>query len=259
MTLRNNTLLCVTATIVIFMSWAVPAYTAEIDSTLEWHQKTVLSTPVSGVIKSVNVSPGAVVNKGDVLLQLDDRALRENVEKAQAEVERQGLLEEEAQRELDRTIELYEQTLIADHEKQLAIIAHSEAQASHKAAKAALVQAQMDLEYSAVRAPYDAVVIKQLAQVGQTIASITTITPLVEVAERGMMSATVQVSGRTVDRLKLGDKVKVKTGGKVYNGAVESIGLEPVSAKSSKYAVRVAFPTRGKVLRAGQSAKVTLP
>jgi multidrug efflux system membrane fusion protein len=241
------------------MLLAIPVYGAEIKTTLDWHQRSVLSTPVSGVIASINVSPGALVSKGEVLLQLDDRALQQNVAQAEAAVERYRLLEEEAQRELDRTMELYEQTLIADHERQMAIIAYNEAQAEHKAAKAGLVKAQMDLEYSAVRAPYDAVVLKQHAQLGQTIASITTITPLVEVAERGMMAATVEVSGAAVERLSLGDKVKVKVGGQVYNGAVESIALEPVSTKSSQYAVRVAFSTQGKVLRAGQSAQVILP
>ena len=259
MKLRNKLQVYRVVAISFFMFLVMSAHASEIDTRLSWHQKTVLSTPISGVIKTVNVSPGALVNKGDVLLQLDDRAIRENLEKARADVERWRLLEEEAQRELDRTNELYEQTLIADHEKQLAIIAHAEAQASHKAATAALVQAELDLEYSAVRAPYDAVVVKQYAQVGQTIVSRTEVTPLLEVAERGMMSATVQVSGSTVSRLKIGAKARVQVGGKVYNGVIEGLGLEPVSAKSSQYEVNVAFPTQGKVLRAGQSAKVILP
>ncbi|WP_455367049.1 efflux RND transporter periplasmic adaptor subunit [Kaarinaea lacus] len=232
---------------------------AEIDATITWRQKTVLSTPVSGVIKSINVSPGALVNKGDVLLQLDDRAIKQHLEEARAEVERMRLLEAEAERELERTNELYDQTLIADHEKQMAIISRAEAAAKHQAAKADLAQAEMDLEYSAIRAPYDAIVVKQYAQVGQTIASLTTITPLLEVAERGMMSAKVLVSGGTVSKLKIGNAAKVQVGGRTYNGTIEAIGLEPVSEKSSKYEVKVSFSTQGKVLRAGRSAKVTLP
>ena len=232
---------------------------AEIDTKLVWHQKTVLSTPVSGVIKAINVSPGVTVNKGDVLLQLDDRAIIENLAKAKAEVERARLLEEEAERELERTNELYEQTLIADHEKQMAIIAHAEALAKHQSAKAALAKAQMDMDYSAIRAPYDAIVVKLHAQVGQTVANLTTITPLLEVAERGMMSVKVLVSGGTVGKLKIGDKVKVQTAGRTFNGTIEAVSLEPVSEKSNKYEVKVSFSTQGKLLRAGRSAKVTLP
>ncbi|WP_455197169.1 efflux RND transporter periplasmic adaptor subunit [Kaarinaea lacus] len=232
---------------------------AEIDTTLTWRQKTVLSTPVSGVIKTINVSPGALVNKGDVLLQLDDRAIKQNLEEARAQVERMRLLEDEAQRELERTNELYDQTLIADHEKQMAIIARAEAAAKHQAAKAHLAKAEMDMEYSSIRAPYDAIVVKQFAQVGQTIASLTAITPLLEVAERGMMSAHVLVSGGTVSRLKIGSAAKVQVGGRTYNGTIEAVGLEPVSEKSSKYEVKVSFSTQGRVLRAGQSAKVILP
>ncbi|WP_455222407.1 efflux RND transporter periplasmic adaptor subunit [Kaarinaea lacus] len=243
----------------LFMLCSTAVLAAEIDTTITWRQKTVLSTPVSGVIKSINVSPGALVNKGDVLLQLDDRAIKENLEEARAQVERMRLLEEEAQRELERTNELYDQTLIADHEKQLATIARAEAAAKSQAARANLARAEMDMEYSAIRAPYDAIVVKQFAQVGQTIASLTTITPLLEVAERGMMSANVLVSGSTVSRLKIGAAAKVQVGGKNYKGNIEAIGLEPVSEKSSKYEVKVSFSTQGRILRAGQSAKVTLP
>jgi multidrug efflux system membrane fusion protein len=243
----------------LFLLGSAGAAAAEIDTTITWRQKTVLSTPVSGVIKTINVSPGALVNKGDVLMQLDDRAIKENLEEARAQVERMRLLEEEAERELERTNELYDQTLIADHEKQMAIIARAEAAAKHQAAKADLARAEMDMEYSAIRAPYDAIVVKQFAQVGQTIASLTTITPLLEVAERGMMSAKVLVSGGMVTKLKIGAAAKVQVGGKTYDGNIEAIGLEPVSEKSSQYEVKVSFSTQGKVLRAGQSAKVILP
>ncbi len=243
----------------LFLVCATATVAEEIDTTITWRQKTVLSTPVSGVIKTINVAPGALVNKDDVLLQLDDRAIKQTLEKAKAQVERMQLLEEEAERELERTNELYDQTLIADHEKQMAIIARAEAAAKHQAAKADLARAQMDMEYSAVRAPYDAIVIKQFAQIGQTIASLTAITPLLEVAERGMMSANVLVTGGTVGKLNIGGAANVKIGGKTYNGTIEAIGLEPVSEKSNKYEVKVSFSTQGKLLRAGQSAKVILP
>jgi len=257
MTLHNNAKLIYLLLVMLLGSSVSMA--AEIDTKLVWHQKTVLSTPVSGVIKSINASPGTIVNKGDVLLQLDDRAIIENLAKAKAEVERARLLEEEAGRELERTNELYEQTLIADHEKQMAIIADAEAKSEHQSAKAVLAKAQMDMDYSAVRAPYDAIVVKQYAQVGQTVANLTTITPLLEVAERGVMSVKVLVSGGTVGKLKIGNAAKVKTAGKTFSGTIEAVSLEPVSEKSNKYEVKVSFSTQGKLLRAGRSAKVTLP
>ncbi|WP_455201363.1 efflux RND transporter periplasmic adaptor subunit [Kaarinaea lacus] len=257
MTLPNNTKRIFGLLAMLIISSTLQA--AEIDTRLVWHQKTVLSTPVSGVIKAINVSPGTLVNKGDVLLQLDDRAIIENLAKARADVERARLLEEEARRELERTNELYEQTLIADHEKQMAIIAHAEAQAKHQSAKAELAKAQMDMDYSAIRAPYDAIVVKQHAQVGQTIANLTVITPLLEVAERGVMAVRVLVSGGTIGKLKVGNVAKVQTAGRTFNGTIEAVSLEPVSEKSNKYEVKVSFSTQGKLLRAGRSAKVTLP
>ena len=226
---------------------------AEYDTKLVWHQKTVLSTPVSGVVKSINVAPGTSVNKGDILLQLDDRAIVENLAKAKADVEQARLMEEEARRELERTNELYEQTLIADHEKQLAIIAHAKAQATHQSAKADLAKAQMEMDYSAIRAPYDAIVIKQYVQVGQIVANLTAITPLLE------MAVDVLVSGGTVGKLQIGKNARVQTAGRTFTGTIEAVSLEPVSEKTNKYEVKVSFSTQGRVLRAGRSAKVSLP
>lgn len=231
----------------------------ELDSRLVWHRKAVLSTPVSGVIIGINVKPGALVKKGDVLLRLDDRLLKANVDQAKANVERWDRLQQEAKRELDRTLELYERTLLSDHEREMAYINHAQARADFKSAQAAQVQSELDLEYSAVRAPFDGIVIRQYAEVGETIVSTQAARPLVELAEYGYMAVNILVSDNRYKQLKLGAFANVMVGGASYQGTITAVGLEPVSASAQEYEINIVFSTKGKLMRAGQSAKVSLP
>jgi len=231
----------------------------ELDSRLVWHRKAVLSTPVSGVITHVNVSSGTLVKKGDVLLKLDDRLLKANVDQAKANVERWDRLQQETKRELDRTLELYERTLLSDHDREMAYINDAQARADFKAALAALVQSEMDLEYSAIRAPFDGIVIRQYAEVGETIVSKQTARPLVELAEHGHMAVNLLVSNAQYQRLKIGAFASVIVSGVSYQGKITSVGLEPVSASAQEYEINIVFSTKGKLMRVGQSAKVSLP
>ena len=100
----------------------ISTWAAEYDAVLDWNRKAKLSTPVSGVVAKVNVQPGDRVNQDDVLLQLDNGVMKANLEKAKADVEFYERSFKEAQRELDRNQELYDRTLIAEHDLEMAKI-----------------------------------------------------------------------------------------------------------------------------------------
>ncbi|NOZ53508.1 MAG: efflux RND transporter periplasmic adaptor subunit [Gammaproteobacteria bacterium] len=236
-----------------------PATAVELDAKLVWHRKAVLSTPVSGVITEINVSVGTLVAKDDVLLKLDDRFLKANVEQAKASVVRWHRIQQEAKRELDRSLELYDRTLLSDHDREVAHIQYDQAMSDFKSAQASLVHAELAFEYSAIRAPFDGVVVRQYAEVGETIVSEQSARPLVELAEHGHMAVNVLVSGERSKRLKIGSFAKVKVDGVSYQGQVVAVGLELVSAAVQKYEINIVFHTQGKLMRAGQPAKVSLP
>ena len=96
-------------------------------ATLQWGQRAELGTLVSGVVAEVPVRAGQSVNKGALLVTLDDRGFRARVQGAQAAVTRTGVRFEEAKREQERAIELYDRTVLSEHERQLAEIALAEA------------------------------------------------------------------------------------------------------------------------------------
>lgn len=237
-----------------------PLYAATVDGTLRWVRRVELSTPVSGVVRTVDVHAGDEVSKGQLLLSLDDRGFKAEVQKAEAGVIKARGARAEAERELARAQDLYDRTLLSDHELQVAKIAAASAAADFASAKAELTLARLNLEYSHVRAPFRAVVLRRSVEEGQTVVTRLQSVPLLTLAEIGRMLARIELGDAQLATLKRGESVEVRVGARRYAGTVRRIGMEPVAAAAGKYAVDIVFdypPADG--LHAGESVSVVLP
>jgi RND family efflux transporter MFP subunit len=235
---------------------------AELTGSLQWVRRVELSTPVSGPIAHVAADSGDEVQKGQLLLNLDARGFNAQVKKAEAQVLTAREAHEEAQRELERTTEMYERTLLSDHELQLAKIAFSNAAAELQTAEAERTQARLELEYSRVSAPFDGVVLQRSAEVGQTVVTRLQSVPLLTLAETGRMLARIEVGELELEQLRKGMELPVRVGSRSFSGKVQRLGMEPVIAAGgiAKYEIDVLFEyPRAERLRAGQSVVVVLP
>ena len=236
---------------------ATPLLAADYDARLYWQRKVSLSTPVSGVVVAVNAAVGDRVQQGAVLLQLDDRARRASVTALQAELKRAQNNRDEAERELERTQELFDRTVLAEHDLQLAVIQRDAAVAEVHRTEAALTRAKLELEYSAVRAPFDGHVVRRQVELGQTVVSELQSVPLLELADTSSMLARALLSADQLSGVKQGSAATVVVAGKTYQGKVAHIDLEPQAGSKDQYAVDVRFATNGQLLRVGQAARVT--
>lgn len=241
---------------------ASPLWARDLAATLEWARRVELGTLVSGTVHRVSVDPGDRVKRDQVLIKLDARGFEAEVARTSAELARYEKVLEEATREWDRAKELYERTVLSDHELQLAEIGYVEADANYRSAKALLTQAELDLHYSAVRAPFDGVAIRRDAELGQTVVSRLQSMPLVVVAETGRMVARAWVSLDEAAGVIAGQALEVSIAGVRYAGTVRHLGLEPAARDGgeARYVLDVLFeypPER--ILRAGQKALVHLP
>jgi multidrug efflux system membrane fusion protein len=235
-------------------------YADELDATLLWGNKLPLGTPVSGVVKTVSVVAGDFAKQGSVLLSLDDGVFRANLTARSAELKGAENDRNEAVRELGRTQELYDRTLISEHEREMVVIQRDAAIAKYQTAQAALAKAEWELEHTQVKAPFDAWVLSRDVAVGQTIVSRLQSTPLLELVEAGVMLARTQVPAGRLSNLNKGGKAIVTVDGKQYPGKIERIALQASTVKPSvdsvHYAVDVVFDSGPTLLRAGLSAKV---
>lgn len=239
--------------ILVLMSSTIHGQT--LDATLGWSNRTELSSAVSGIITRVEVVAGEKVKKDEILTQLSQAfyAAQYNKAKAVRESEKEELAE--AKRELDRALELYERTVLAEHELQMAKNNHKKAQANFKKAQEGFIKAKNDLGFSTIRAPFDAVVIKVLRKKNEIINASIEAPLMVVVAEAGKMIAQSAITSSMLSDIKTGRTANVTVGDNTYTGKVISVGLEFMPG-TSQYPVEVEFETGERQLRAGMIAKI---
>lgn len=245
----------------ILLVYAHQVNAAQFDATLQWSRRVELTVPVSGVIQEIYVEAGQKVAKGEKLLQLDDTVFKAREKQAVSTLKSAEEAYKESERELTRANELYNRTVLADHDLQLAKNAHVKATADRDAARYALAKAQHDFKYSTLRAPFNAIVLERQAQVGMVISADLKPETLLVLADADQMLARVSVSDTQLAQFKLGQAVKININDRHVEGVVKAIGFEPARGASGgiSYPVDIEFKQSDQLLRAGLQVKVVLP
>lgn len=233
---------------------AVTANAAELQAVTGWVQRVELGPLVSGVVSEVHVRPGDRVDKGARLVTLDRRDFTSRVSRREAERRHAEMLLEEAQREDERAAELYDRTLLSDHERNQASIALEAARAAAETARAALSRARLDLERSQVRAPFDALVLAVAAVPGQSVVSELQSQPLVTLADGSALVARAAVDAAQAAELAPGQALRATLRGQPVEVRVRELGLEPLGgqAEPPRYALVVELPADVGTPRAGE-------
>lgn len=232
----------------------------ELTGVVQWAQRVELGTPQSGIVVEVPVTVGELVQKGQLLVQLESRGLQARVRRAEAEFAKARMERAEGQRELERAKELYERTLLSNHDLEQAKIAFAAVNSRYQAANATQVEARLELEQSSVKAPFEGVVLHRNVEVGQTVVSALQSAPLITLAATHLMRVNAEATPSQLERLQVKQKVEVIASDKRFRGEITFIGLEPLAGSGEPhYPVYVEFATEGNMLRAGSGAKVITP
>jgi RND family efflux transporter MFP subunit len=233
------------------------AMARDLDATTEWFNRVELSTIASGMVSHVNVVIGDTVSRGTVLIELDQRGLNSKLSAAESRLEEATQLNNEARRELNRALELFERTLLSDHERKLAEVEAASADAAYRQAEAKLVKIRLQQEYSRITAPFDGIVEKIHVQPGQAVINRNQAIPLLSLCESGRMKVITEIDERRATKLKSGTIVQVGVRGKWLDGEITRISLQPVAkdTNGSRYALEASFtPPTSMMLRAGERA-----
>lgn len=255
--MKNWKMLCIVA--LLSQSQSQSLWAADVTALLQWSQRVELSPPVSGVVQVVQADVGDQVKKDQILLSLGSITYQAKVAENQAAMSRYSKEMAEAKRDLERTNELYERTVIATVELDQAKLRHARVQALFTEAQARLKQSQKELDDTNLRAPFDAVVVARQVEPGQTVAARLQPQTLLVLARSGEMLARARLSDAQISPLKVGQAVTVVVGNQHYPGKIKVLGLEPANEKlGSTYPVDVIFSPKEQ-LRAGMAATLKLP
>ena len=235
---------------------------AEVNALLDWSDKRRLGTTVSGKVDQVHVRPGMQMKAGAVLVEIDQRYFKINQQIAKARMQAARLQLEEAEREQQRAIELFDRTVLSTYDRQKADIDLAAAQAVYAEAKADLEKAHLDLEYSRITAPYDAIVLTVSTAPGEVVVNENESTVLVEIARSNEMLARSQITSEQLSTLKIGQQLDAAFRGKWVAGKVHSLSLqtEVTDPKTINYEVAVNLPIEAEAFaRAGEASAIRLP
>lgn len=144
-----------------------------------------VGSQVSGRIQSLFADFNSVVRKGERIAKIDPALFEAAVEQASANVvaargnlARLQAQSEEAARQARRATQLFDQKIVSENDRDVAVSNARAALASVQQAEgqlsqtlAALRQAQTNLRYTDILAPTDGIVISRAVNVGQTVAA----------------------------------------------------------------------------------------
>ena len=124
---------------------------------------------VSGVLLKQHFNDGAAVKQGQLLYSIEDRIYQAAVDQAQAQVLMAQAHLRQAEREKVRVAGLFKAQAVSEQERDQALSAYELAQAGLAGAQAALQAAQIDLDYTQVRAPINGITGQRIQSVGDLV------------------------------------------------------------------------------------------
>jgi len=124
---------------------------------------------VSGILLERRYEEGQPVKAGDLLFRIDPAPFRAEAERARAELGVQQANLQQARRERDRMVPLFDQKLASQRDRDNSIAAFETSQAAVTAAEAALKSAELNLSYTDVRAPIAGLTSREVRSEGSLV------------------------------------------------------------------------------------------
>ena len=247
------------------------------NGTIEAVDTVQVGSQVSGTIQSLGADFNSIVRKGQVLARLDPSLIQAEIERAranllgaEAEVERLNVQLADAQTKLGRANELAVRQLISKSDLDAAAIAQRMAEAQVKAsvaqvtqARAALSQAQVNLQKTVIASPIDGIVISRSVDVGQTVAaSLQAPTLFTIAADLRHMQLKASIDESDLGSIKDGQAVTFHVDAypnDIFRGEVQQVRLDPViESNVVTYAAIVSAPNLQLKLKPGMTATLTV-
>jgi RND family efflux transporter MFP subunit len=239
-------------------------------------RKAAVASKVTGRIIALYVEEGSRVKKDQILarLEADDVAAQRDQAQASLEVSKQNL--EQAKAELadakasfEREKSLLSQEFTtkaafdtAEARSRKAIAAVSSAEASIRASSAALKAANVALDYTLIRAPFDAIVLTKNADIGDIVtpigAAANAKAAVVTIADLGSLQVEADVSESNLKEIKAGQPTEIQLDAVPdtrFNGAIHMI-VPTADRTKATVMVKVKFLTIDPRILPEMSAKV---
>jgi RND family efflux transporter MFP subunit len=175
---------------------------------------------VNGVLEKIEFTEGARIKANDPLFQINPREYEARLQSAKAGLERMQASMEKADSDFKRATTLRQSGAISQEELEARQTQLLDSRGSHRAAQAAVDNAQLDLEYTKITSPIDGKISSLVVTRGNLISIGDTLTTIVRQAP---VYVTFEVPERSVLRW---DRIIRESGGKSFSESIlAEVGL----------------------------------
>ncbi len=143
--------------------------TYSIDGVVEATRQSTVSAQISGRVKGIFFDVGDHVNKGQVILRIDEREANQTLAGSRAQLSQAEATLQNARLNYERSKQLFEQKFISQAALDKAKSDYDVAQAQAAASEAGAEQSALTQSYAAVIAPYAGIVSARMVEMGEMV------------------------------------------------------------------------------------------
>lgn len=243
----------------------------EFVGTLDGSVNASIQARVQGYLTSQNYKEGTAVKKGDLLFQIDPRPFEAALAQAKAALAQAEASQRQADLAAARNLELFKTRAISELERDNTVQAAAAAKAQVEAQRAAVEQAQLNREFTAITSPIDGIAGLAKAQVGDlvgpstgaltTVATVDPIKAYFTVSDQRYTT----YSQRYADPAQRAEHEKqlqfelILSDGSHFPHKGELFAAEnQVDVRTGSVRIAAIFPNPGNILRPGQFARISV-
>ena len=218
---------------------------------------------VSGRVSKLYVDFNDHVEKGQILLELDDALFTSQIAQSEGNVRNVQASVELAQANEARMRSLFPQEYVSKQELDQSVQALKSARAQLDTARGQLLRDKTNQSYSVIRSPVSGVVVDRVVDVGQTVAASFQTPTLIKIAQDlSKMQIDSSFAEADIGKIKVGQKAKFSVDAftnRSFEGIVKQLRLNPtVTSNVVTYDVVISVDNPEQILLPGMTAYVNI-
>lgn len=229
-------------------------------------RKAVVSAKIQGRLADLKVEEGSYVREGEVIARLESADYEAQVDVSRAQVQRAEADLAEQQRQSRISQNLAQAHVVSQDQLDAALSRVRMAEAALSQSRAGLAVSEANLQNTLIRAPFTGVVVKKMAEVGESVAPIppgvnisTASGAIVALADMATLEVEVDVSESNVAKLKSGQPAEVSVEAfpdRSYRAVLRQV-IPTADRTKATVMVKVTILDKDKDLKPEMTAKAT--
>lgn len=224
--------------------------------TVEPLTRSLIGSEMAGIVSSMPVRQGDLVQAGTLIAKLNDDTVRYQLEEARASLKAEEARLRRWRFEVKRLERLYGREQANEKEVYEVQAEHDFAMYSVERRKAIVTRLETDLAKTEITAPFTGYVVRRETEVGEWIARGGSV---VEIIDLGSVLVRVDVPEFALPFVREGNTptVKIDALGRVFTGRVRHI-IRQADAEAHTFPVEVVVDNGDQMLAGGMFARVTI-